>query len=93
VPRSRTEARDLIQAMRPRMCCDGRTRTVSRLVLTQPAPNRLAEPLQALAMQASVDLLPDWARRMHGLPVPVLSRPLVRAGTLGIAQTLRWAFR
>ena len=93
VPRSRTEARDLIQAMRPRMCCDGRTRTVSRLVLTQPAPNRLAEPLQALAMQASVDLLPAWARQMHGLPVPLLSRPFVRAGTLGIAQTLRWAFR
>ncbi len=44
-------------------------------------------------MQAAVDLLPAWARRMHGLPVPVLSRPLVRAGTLGIARTLRWAFK
>jgi uncharacterized protein (DUF2236 family) len=52
----------------------------------------MAEPLQAVTMQAAVDLLPEWARRMHGLPNPALGRPLVRAGTLGIARTLRWAF-
>jgi uncharacterized protein (DUF2236 family) len=93
IPRTRSEARALIEAMRPQMVCGARTREVAKLVLTQPAPNRMAEPLQALAMQAAVDLLPDWARRMHGLPAPILSRPLVRAGTLGIARTLRWAFR
>jgi hypothetical protein len=49
--------------------------------------------LQVLGNQAAIDLLPDWARRMHGLPNPLLARPLVRAGTLGVAQTLRWAFR
>jgi uncharacterized protein (DUF2236 family) len=43
-------------------------------------------------MQAGVDLLPEWARRMHGLPAPILTRPLVRAGMLGVARTLRWAF-
>ena len=88
-----TEAQDLINAMRPHLDCDARTREVARLVLSQQGPNRLAAPLQALTMQAAVDLLPAWARRMHGLPVPVLSRPLVRAGTLGIARTLRWAFK
>jgi uncharacterized protein (DUF2236 family) len=92
VPRSRAEARALIAAMRPHLVRDARTREVARLLLTQPAPNRLTEPLQALTMQAGVDLLPAWARRMHGLPEPVLTRPLVRAGTLGVAQTLRWAF-
>ncbi len=91
IPRSRAEARDLVGAMRPQMMCDARTREVAGLVLNQPAPNRLAEPLQALTMQAGVDLLPDWARRLHGLSAPA-SRPLVRAGTLGIARTLRWAF-
>ena len=75
------------------MLCDARTREVARLVLTQPAPNVMAEPLQALTMQAGVDLLPAWARRMHGLSAPPLSRPLVRAGTLGMARTLRWAFK
>jgi uncharacterized protein (DUF2236 family) len=93
VPRSRAEARNLIAAMRPRMVCDDRTREVARLVLGGAQRNPVAEPLQALTMQAGVDLLPDWARRMHGLPSPLLSRPLVRAGTLGIAQTVRWAFR
>ena len=92
IPRSRAEARTLIQAMRPGLVCDERTREGARLVLGQHAPTRLAEPLQALTMQAGVDLLPGWAQRMHGLPAPVLSRPLVRAGMLGIASTLRWAF-
>ena len=92
IPRSRAEARRLIAAMRPVLACDGRTREVARLVLNQHARNRLAEPLQALTLQAGVDLLPDWARRMHGLRAPMLTRPLVRGGTLGIARTLRWAF-
>jgi uncharacterized protein (DUF2236 family) len=93
VPRTRSEARDLISAMRPCLISDARTREVARLVLSQPAPIRIAEPFQALTLQAAADLLPAWARRMHGLPEPMLSVPLVRAGTLGIARTLRWAFR
>ena len=32
------------------------------------------------------------ARRMHRLHNPMLGAPLVRAGTLGVARTLRWAF-
>jgi uncharacterized protein (DUF2236 family) len=92
IPRTRSEAQDLISAMRPHMRCEARTREVARLVLKQRAPTMMAEPLQALTMQAGVDLLPAWAQRMHGLSAPALTRPLVRAGTLGIARTLRWAF-
>ena len=92
IPRSRIEAQSLILAMRPQMLCDARTHEVARLVLNQPATNAMAAPLQALTVQAGVDLLPPWARRMHGLHNPTLGRPLVRAGAFGIAQTLRWAF-
>ncbi|MBP0493588.1 oxygenase MpaB family protein [Pararoseomonas indoligenes] len=92
VPRSRAEAQALIRATRPQLRVNARTREVAQLVLTQPAPHRLAEPVQRLTMGAAVDLLPGWARAMHGLPAPVLARPLVRAGTFGVAQTLRWAF-
>ncbi len=92
VPRSQADARRMIEAMRPQLRADARTREVSRLLRTQKAPTPLAEPLQALTMQAGIDLLPAWARRMHGLPNPALGVPLVRAGTLGIARTLRWAF-
>ena len=92
VPRTRPEARRLLDETRPRLRSDARTREVARLILAQRAPRLAAEPLQALAMQASIDLLPAWARRMHGLRNPAIGRPLVRAGTLGIARTLRWAF-
>ena len=92
VPCTRADARRLIEAMRSQLICDFRTQEVARLVLTQPAQSRIAEPLQALTLQAGVDLLPDWARRMHGLHNPSIGRPLLRAGTLGIARTLRWAF-
>jgi uncharacterized protein (DUF2236 family) len=92
VPRSRAEARALINAMRPQLLCDDRTREVARLVLTRRASSPVVEPLRAITLQAGVDLLPGWARRMHGLHSPLLSEPLVRAGTLGIARTLRWAF-
>jgi uncharacterized protein (DUF2236 family) len=90
VPHTRSEAWCLVAAMRPQLRFDARTREVARLVLTQPAPSAVAEPLQALTMQAAVDLLPAWAQRMHGLQPLTFSRPLVRAGTLGLAQTLRW---
>jgi len=93
VPRSRAEAERQMAAMRPALRCDARTREVARLVLGRRATDPLAEPMQALTLRAGVELLPDWARRMHGFPAPVLSRPLVRAGTLGMARTLRWAFQ
>jgi uncharacterized protein (DUF2236 family) len=92
VPRSRAQARKMLEAARPKLRSDARTREVAGLVLNQRAPSLLAEPVQALTLQAGVDLLPEWARRMHGLHSPVLTRPLVRAGTMGVARTLRWAF-
>ena len=92
VPHTRAEARRLLEAMRPQLRTDDRTREVARLIMAQPAKSLVAEPLQRLTMQAGADLLPDWARRMHGMSMPPLGSPLVRAGTLGVARTLRWAF-
>jgi len=92
VPRSRAQARQMLEATRRHLRSDARTREVARLVLNQRAPSLLAEPVQALTLQAGVDLLPGWARRLHGLPASPLSRPLIRFGTLGVARTLRWAF-
>jgi uncharacterized protein (DUF2236 family) len=92
VPRSRGQARQLLEATRPLLLCDARTREVARLVLNQRAPSLLAEPVQALTLQAGLDLLPGWARRMHGFNNAQLSRPFVRAGTMAVASTLRWAF-
>lgn len=92
LPRSRAEARALIEAMRPRLRADERSAEVARLVLSQPPSSPATGPIQAMAMQAGVELLPTWARRMHGLSAPVVTRPFVRAGTMGLARTLRWTF-
>ncbi|HZH45768.1 MAG TPA: oxygenase MpaB family protein [Roseococcus sp.] len=92
MPRSRAEARAILAATRPLLRADARTREVARLVTSEPPPTRMAAPMQRIVMEAGLDLLPDWARRMHRLPPPALGRPLVQAGTLGIARTLRWAF-
>lgn len=94
VPRSRAEAEALLQAFRPELRADHRSAEVAGLVLRSPAvTGPVGRSVQALGSQAAIDLLPDWARRMHRLPNPVLARPLVRAGTLGLAGTIRWAMR
>lgn len=93
VPTSRAAALDLIGSMRASLRADARTREVSRLVLEHRPDNPLAIPLYAMTAQAAVDLLPAWARRMHGLNrTPALLRPVVTGGALGLASTLRWAF-
>jgi uncharacterized protein (DUF2236 family) len=92
VPRSKAEALALIQSMRGELVADARSREVAQIVLSQRAPKLAAQPIQAVTFQAAVDLLPRWAREMHGLPASGLGRPLVAAGTFGLAKTLRWAF-
>ncbi|MFW2831089.1 oxygenase MpaB family protein [Sphingomonas sp. ID0503] len=93
VPKTHHAAGELIEAMRPELAADARTREVAQLVLNHPAASPLVAPVQHLTMQAAVDLLPDWARRMHGLArTPAPARPLVTTGALGLAKTLRWAF-
>lgn len=82
-----------IETARPMLHADERTREVARLVLGHPPDNPLAIPLQRLTMQAAVDLLPTWARRLHGLSAtPFPARPLIDAGAASLASTLRWAF-
>jgi hypothetical protein len=44
-----------------------------------------------LLMNAAVDLMPGFARELHGLSPPLLP-PMVRGATYGFARTIRWAF-
>lgn len=91
VPRSRDAAERLIREFRPELSADDRTRTFRDLVLKVPARSLAQVPAQSLLMNAAVDLLPEFARDMHGLKRPLLS-PLVRRGTYAMAGTVRWAF-
>jgi len=92
VPTTRAGANRLIADMRPMLRADARTRTVASLVLTQHADDPLLEPALGLALRAGVDLLPDWARAMHGFTASPLERLAIRTGAVGVARTLRWAF-
>ena len=91
VPISRGEAESLIRQFRAELSADGRTRAFRDLVLRAPARSLAEMPVQSLLMNAAVDLLPEFAREMHGLTRPLLP-PIVRSGTYGFASTIRWAF-
>ncbi|MBI1179686.1 MAG: DUF2236 domain-containing protein [Alphaproteobacteria bacterium] len=93
VPDSRAQALAHIERVRPRLRADRRTREVAGILLNQSPRHWAALPLQQLTFQAAVDMLPQWARRMHGLRQSTWTEPLVHRGTLGVARLLRWAFR
>ena len=54
VPRTRQAVADYLQAMRPHLLCDARSREVVRVLLAAPAPSRLAKPVANLMMQAGM---------------------------------------
>jgi uncharacterized protein (DUF2236 family) len=91
VPRTRAEAEELISEFRAELRSDERSRAFRDLVLKTPAPSIGEAPVQSLLMNAAVDLMPDFAREMHGLGKPLLA-PVVRGATFGVARTIRWAF-
>ena len=93
LPASKAEAYAWMEGMRPVLRADRRTREVARILLRHAPEHWAALPIQQLTFRAAIDLLPDWARRMHGLRPSTLTRPLVHGGTRGVAEVLRWAFR
>ena len=92
VPRTRTEAERLVAEFHHELRSDDRSRAFRDLVLHAPAPSIAEAPVRSLLMSAAVDLMPDFARDMHGLGRPTFA-PLVRGATFGFASTLRWAFQ
>jgi uncharacterized protein (DUF2236 family) len=92
IPNNRAEAEALVAQFRPELVASARSRKVAHLILTPPAPSMAVKPVQAMLMQSSIDILPRWAKDMHGLTSPRFSRPLVRSGAFTVAHTLRWAF-
>lgn len=89
VPRDRAEAQALIQSMRPRLKADARTKEVAALVMGQKIDGLAETAASKIIMRAGADLLPEWARQMHGLPA---ASPLVVAGAHTMARTLSWTY-
>ncbi|GAA3898688.1 oxygenase MpaB family protein [Sphingomonas limnosediminicola] len=91
VPQTRDQADRLIAEFRAELRVDERARAYRDFVLKASTRSVAEAPVQALLMRASVDLMPPFARQMHGLSRPIVP-PIVRGATFGMAQTLRWAF-
>jgi uncharacterized protein (DUF2236 family) len=89
VPTDRTGAEALIQSMRPRLKADARTIEVAALVMRQKVGGVFEDISADLITQAGADLLPDWAREMHGLPK---ASPVARAGARTMQRTLDWTY-
>ena len=91
IPQTRVEAERLLRDFLPELRADDRTRAFRDLILRSPARSLKEVPVQRLLMNAAVDLMPDFARDVHGLTKPPLS-PMVRGATYGVARAIRWAF-
>lgn len=89
IPVNRREVAAYFRAVRPQLKADARAREIARILTTAPSPVPNAAPATRLMMDAGIDLLQPWAAAMHGLRVPLLRQPLVRAGAFGIGAVLR----
>ena len=91
IPSSMAEADALLDSFRGELAANERTRIVRDYILSPPGTPIATRPVQELLSRAAVDLLPEWARRMHGLQGSRAARPLVAAGVRGLGGSLRWA--
>lgn len=69
---------DYLEAMRPRLRCDERTREVAEVLLSTRLPGRMSQPVGRVMINAGIDLLPEWAQEMLGLSLTPLQRRTTR---------------
>ena len=93
VPESRAALARYLRAMRPALLADGRTRDVAHRLLHPPGADPVSASAGGLMSRAGVDLLPDWAARMHGLWRSAPERAGVRIGAAALGVMLRGALR
>ena len=94
VPRSRQQVEAYLQAIRPQLVCDERSREILRILRSAPAPSAIAVPMGKLMQHAGFDLLPHWAQAMLGEPLSARRSRLIFIGVRQVAAPLlRWAVR
>lgn len=91
VPTSRAEVAAYLDATRPQLRSDHRTRAVAAALASQPAPSLPAAPAMAAVFDAAKDLLPDWAAELHGFRLSRPRRAAARAAVRALGHGMRWA--
>jgi len=89
LPRTRAEAESLIRSFRPQLKADARTNDVAALVMRQKVGGMAEDAAAGIIMQTGADLLPDWAREMHGLPK---APAVVTRSARTMARSLDWVY-
>ncbi len=84
IPQTPQEVADYLEAMRPQLRCDERTREVAEVLLSTRLPGRLSQPVGQVMMRAGIDLLPEWAQEMLGLSLTPLQRHTTRLLVHGV---------
>jgi len=90
-PTTRDAVRAYLTAMRPQLHCDHRTRAVAAALASQPPPSAAAGPAMVAAFDAARDLLPTWARELHGFSPSPIRSVVARLALTGLAPAMRWA--
>lgn len=90
VPTDLASAEALIQSMRPHLKADDRTREVAQLVMRQKVGGMAEDLAAGLIMKSGADLLPAWARQMHGLSP---AGPATRAFARTMARSMDWVYQ
>jgi uncharacterized protein (DUF2236 family) len=91
VPSSRADVAAYLQAARPGLRYDHRTKAVAAALAGQPAPSAATAPAMGVAFDAARDLLPDWAAELHGFSLSTPRRAAARAGVRTLGRLMRWA--
>ena len=91
IPASRREVDAFLAEIRPELVVDHRVREVRSALMTHRSDSLLARPADTLFMRAGIDLLPEWAQRMHGLRLLPGEAFGVRAAVSAISRTVGWA--
>lgn len=93
VPQTRAQVAEYLSSMRPELEAGPRTQEVVRILRHAAPPDRpLMQPAVSLMLNASVDLLPDWAQRMLGVNgLARMRAALARPGVRLAVPVIRWA--
>jgi uncharacterized protein (DUF2236 family) len=91
VPASRAEVAAYLDAMRPSLRYDPRTRAVAAALASQPASSPAVAAAMAVTFDAARDLLPGWAASLHGFRLSRPRRSTARAAVKALGRAMRWA--
>lgn len=93
MPMSAAEVEAYFRAVRAELKSDERTREVIRVLLSSPAASPALRPAHELTLRAGVDLLPDWARRLHGLTQLPGESAAVRLAATALTRGTTWILK